>query len=65
VPVGHPEALPAGFVRTLAGHLNADDGLARLHDRADNAFNRIGQRRDGVAHPPPDVIRDRNAADFG
>ena len=65
MPVGDPVPLAAGVVRALARHLNANDGLAGLHDRSDDVFDRIGQRGDGVAHPSPNMVGDGNAADLG
>ena len=65
MPIGHPVPLAAGVVRALARHLNANDGLAGLHDRSDDVFDRIRQRGDGVAHPSPNMVGDGNAADLG
>ena len=65
MPIGDPVPLAAGVVRALARHLNANDGLAGLHDRSDDVFDRIGQRGDGVAHPSPNMVGDGNAADLG
>ena len=64
MPVGDPEAL-VGLVGALAGDLDAGDGIAGAHDRGHDAFDRIRQRRHAVPHIAPEMILDRDAADFG
>jgi hypothetical protein len=55
VPISDPPAI-FGFVRPLAGNLNANHRLAGAHDRTDDAFDRIGQSRYAVTNRAPQVI---------
>ena len=52
VPVGDPETF-LDLIGTLTGDLDAGHRLPSLHDRADDAFDRLGQRRHAIAHRAP------------
>jgi hypothetical protein len=53
------------LIGALTGDLDAGHRLAGLHDRADDAFDRLGQPRHAVAHRAAEMILDRDAADLG
>ena len=64
MPIGDPGSL-LRLVGALAGHLDAGDRLAGLHDRADDLLDRVGKRRHAIPDRSPEMILDRDAAYFG
>jgi len=64
MPIGDPEPL-VGLIGALACDFNAGHGIAGFHDRADDAFDRVGQRRHAVSHRTSQVIFDGDTADIG
>ena len=64
MPIGDPETF-VDMVGALAGDLDAGDGIAGAHDRGHDAFDRVRQRRHAVSHIAPEMILNRDAADFG
>ena len=57
VPISNPKAF-LGLVGALTGDLDAGHRLAGLHDRTDDAFDRLGQRRYAIPHRTPEMILD-------
>ena len=64
MPIGNPETF-LDLIGALTRDLDAGHRFAGLHDRADDAFDRLGQRRHAVAHRAAQMILHRDAADFG
>ncbi len=64
VPIRHPRTF-LHLVGALPGHLDADHGFSRLHDRADDLLDRARERRHAIPDGAPEMIFDRYAADFG
>jgi hypothetical protein len=64
MPIGNPETF-LDLIGALTGDLDAGHRLAGLHDRTDNAFDRLGQRRHAIAHRASQMVLDRDAADLG
>jgi len=53
------------LVGALARDLDADHRLARIHDRADNAFDRIGQRGYAVPNRAAQMVLNGDTAYLG
>jgi len=64
MPIGDPRTF-VGLIGALTRNFDADHRFARLHDRADDAFNGIGQRRYAVPHRAAKMVLDRDAAYLG
>src|SRR5260221_1078958 len=64
MPVSHPRSL-VSLVCALAGALDADHGVAGIHDRANDAFDRLSQGRHTVPDRTSQVIFNRDSADLG
>ncbi len=64
MPIGDPEPF-IGLVGALAGNLDAGHRLAGIHDRADDAFDRLGQSRYAIPNRASQMILDRDAAYLG
>ena len=64
MPIGHPPAL-FGLIGALAGNLDAGHRIARVHDRADNVFDRVCQTGHAVSYRTSQMVFNRNAAYFG
>src|SRR6266702_4582692 len=61
MPICDPKPV-VGLVSALAGNLDAGYRFAGIHDRADDAFDRFGQRRNAVANRASQMILDGDAA---
>ena len=63
MPVGDPESF-LGLIGALAGDLDAGHGIAGLHDRAHDTLDRRGQCRNAFPDRAPQMILNRDAANF-
>jgi hypothetical protein len=63
MPIGDPETL-LDLVAALTRNLDAGYRFAGIHDRIDDAFDRLGQRRHAVAHRAAQMILHRDAANL-
>src|SRR5260370_24118695 len=61
MPIGDPK-LFVGLVSALAGDLDPNHRLAGIHDRSDDAFDRLGQSRYAVLNRASQMILDGDAA---
>jgi hypothetical protein len=52
------------LIGALTGDLDANDRLARVHDRTDNVFDRLGQTRHAFPNRASEMILDGDAAYF-
>jgi hypothetical protein len=64
MPAGKPESLSIGAGRPLPVDLDAGDGLAVAQDELNDFLDLIGDLRHCLAHRPPDVVGERDPADF-
>jgi hypothetical protein len=64
LPAGEPESLRIGAVRPPPVDPDAGDGLAVAQDEINDFLDLIGDLQHCLAHRPPDVVSDRDPADF-
>jgi len=62
VPVSNPDAIYIGAIRSLSVYLDTGHRFARIQNCLHNLLYLLGDSWDGLAHRPPDVVRDRDAA---
>src|SRR5258708_19264467 len=61
MPIGDPKPF-VGLVSALAGDLDPNHRLAGIHDRSDDAFDRLGQSRYAVLNRASQMILDGDPA---
>ena len=64
MPIGHPKSF-LSLIGALAGDLDAGDGIASIHDRSDNVFDRIREARHAIANRASQMVLNRDAANLG
>ena len=64
VPVCDPDAIDIRTVGPLTVDLDAGDRFARTQDRLHNLFYLVSDLRDRLTDRPPDMVFNRNAANF-
>src|SRR6266576_2677342 len=64
MPIGDPKPL-LGLIGSLSGNLDANHWITGIHDRADDAFDRIGQSRYAVPDRAPQMVLNGDAAYVG
>src|SRR5229473_6831286 len=63
MPISDPESL-IGLIGALTGEFDAGDRFPGFHDRADDAFNGVSQRRHAIPDRPSQMILHGYAADL-
>src|SRR5450759_415436 len=61
MPIGDPKPF-VGLVSALTSNLDAGHRIAGIHDRTDDAFDRLGQRRYAIPNRASQMILHGDAA---
>jgi len=65
MPARAPPSISVKLVGPLPADLNTGDRLALLQNRLNNLFDLVRDLRNGLTHRSPNMIGNRNSADFG